>query len=63
MQLFTAAEHYGAVGAFEGGNYAQEGTYRPQMDCIMFSRNPVPFCAVCQEGIQAVIDLFTAGAP
>jgi hypothetical protein len=62
-ELFTQAEHYGAVGAFEGGNYAQEGTYRPQIDCIMFSRNPVPFCAVCQEGILVVIDLLTAGTP
>ena len=60
-ELFEAAEHAGAVGAFEGANYAPKGTYRPQLDCIMFSRNPVPFCAVCQRGIESVIDLLTAG--
>ena len=48
-----------SVGAFEGGNYLQSGMYRPQMDCIMFSRNPVPFCADCRETLDGIIDLYT----
>ena len=27
------------VGAFEGANYEARGLYRPEADCIMFSRN------------------------
>jgi len=36
----------GKVGAFEGANYEAKGFYRPQADCIMFTRDRVPFCAV-----------------
>ena len=56
------AELAGRVGAFEGANYSPRGTYRPQIDCIMFSRNEVPFCRVCQRGLERVIDLYTASA-
>lgn len=48
----------GKVGAFEGANYESTGYYRPQMDCVMFSRDPVPFCAVCQRALSRVIDLY-----
>ena len=41
----------GKVGAFEGANYEAKGYYRPQADCIMFTRDRVPFCAVCQHAI------------
>ena len=55
------AEQYGqAVGAFEGALYEARGYYRPQVDCIMFTRNPVPFCAVCRLALSMVIDLYTA---
>jgi hypothetical protein len=53
----------GKVGAFEGANYAARGYYRPQNDCIMFSRDKVPFCRVCQRGIERVIDLYSKPAP
>ncbi len=49
----------GMVGAFEGAMYESTGYFRPQTDCIMFTRNPVPFCAVCQRAISRVIDLYT----
>ena len=52
----------GRVGAFEGANYAAHGYYRPEVDCVMFSRNDVPFCAVCRRGIEAVIDLYAGSA-
>jgi hypothetical protein len=51
----------GKVGAFEGANYEAKGYFRPQADCIMFTRDEVPFCAVCQRAIERVIDLY-AGA-
>jgi hypothetical protein len=52
----------GTVGAFEGAMYEATGYYRPQTDCIMFTRNPVPFCAVCRRAIERVIDLYTPPA-
>jgi hypothetical protein len=59
-ELLGSAEHAGRVGAFEGANYAPRGSWRPQIDCVMFTRNEVPFCRVCQRGIEQVIDLYTA---
>jgi len=39
--------------------YESSGYYRPEEDCIMFSRNDVPFCRVCQKAISQVIDLYS----
>ena len=50
----------GPVGAFEGANYEATGYYRPQADCVMFTRDEVPFCAVCQRALSRVIDLYAA---
>jgi hypothetical protein len=58
-EKFLAAMRYGqAVGAFEGAGYEANGLYRPRADCIMFTRNPVGFCPVCQRGITRIIDLY-----
>ena len=46
------------VGAFEGAMYESTGYYRPEEDCIMFSRNDVPFCRVCQRAISQIINLY-----
>ncbi|MCL1892849.1 MAG: IgA Peptidase M64 [Holophagaceae bacterium] len=43
------------IGAFEGANYEATGYYRSQTDCIMFSRNSVPFCVACQDAIRNII--------
>ncbi len=59
--LLSAAEHAGHVGAFQGANYDARSYYRPQVDCVMFTRNRVPFCAVCSRAIEAVIDLHARG--
>jgi hypothetical protein len=48
----------GRVGAFEGALYEAKGYFRPQADCIMFTRDEVPFCAVCRRAISRVIDLY-----
>jgi hypothetical protein len=49
----------GKVGAFEGANYESHGYYRPQSDCIMFTRDNVPFCAVCRRAIEKILDLYS----
>ncbi|MGH9239940.1 MAG: M64 family metallopeptidase [Vicinamibacterales bacterium] len=56
MKLFATAEHRGKVGLFQGANYDARAFYRPEIDCIMFSRNPVPFCRVCQRALSQQID-------
>lgn len=49
----------GKVGAFEGANYSSTGFYRPQADCLMFTRDNAGFCAVCRRALEKVIDLYT----
>jgi hypothetical protein len=46
------------VGAFQGANYDAKAYYRSQADCIMFTRNAVPFCAVCRKALERVISLY-----
>jgi hypothetical protein len=58
MQLLGTDPNAGKVGAFEGAMYEAKGYYRPQIDCIMFTRDDIPFCAVCQRAIEQVIQLY-----
>jgi hypothetical protein len=58
IQLLGTDPNAGKVGAFEGAMYEAKGYYRPQIDCIMFTRDDVPFCAVCQRAIEQVIQLY-----
>ncbi len=58
-RLLNAPPHGGVVGAFEGANYEAKGFYRPQSDCIMFTRDEVPFCAVCRRAIETILDLYS----
>ena len=53
--LLGTDAHSGKVGAFEGANYEAKGVYRSQEDCLMFTRDEVGFCAVCQAAIERVI--------
>ena len=46
------------VGAFQGASYQAKGLYRPEVDCIMFSRNPKSFCAVCARAIERMIRMY-----
>jgi hypothetical protein len=48
----------GPVGAFEGAMYEARGYYRPQADCIMFTRDEVGFCAPCRRALERVIALY-----
>jgi hypothetical protein len=60
IALLSPAPHAKDVGAFEGANYEPTGYYRSQLDCVMFTRNPVPFCAACRRAISKVIDLYAS---
>jgi hypothetical protein len=59
IALLSGATYAGLVGAFEGANYAALGYFRPQIDCVMFSRNDLAFCAVCRRAIEEIIDLYS----
>ena len=48
--------YYGQVGAFEGGKYQAKALYRPEVDCLMFSRKAKRFCHICQKTINEAID-------
>ncbi len=56
--LFARAQYRDAVGAFQGGNYSATGYYRPQLQCMMFTRADA-FCDVCQHAIADTIDLYS----
>ncbi len=56
--MLNKNQYFGKVGAFEGAGYESKGLYRPQIDCIMFTRNDVPFCKVCTESIVKVIKMY-----
>jgi hypothetical protein len=59
-RLLSSGPNAGKVGAFEGALYEARGYYRPQQDCIMFTRDEVGFCAVCRRAIERVIRLYAA---
>jgi IgA Peptidase M64 len=58
-QLFHAAQYGQKVGAFEGANYEAKGYYRPEINCIMFTRYH-KFCAVCRRGIERIIAMYAS---
>ncbi|MGO9124777.1 MAG: IgA Peptidase M64 [Terriglobales bacterium] len=47
------------VGAFEGADYEAHGYYRPQENCIMFTRHD-SFCSVCRHAIERIIGMYAA---
>ena len=49
---------YRKVGACEGASYEAQGLYRPEVECIMFTRNPTWFCKVCERAIERAIDQY-----
>lgn len=57
--LLASGPYGHAVGAFEGAMYEGRGYYRPQPDCIMFTRDEVGFCAACRRAISRIIDLYS----
>jgi hypothetical protein len=57
--LLKGETYAGKVGAFEGANYEAHGYYRPQVNCIMFTRHKT-FCAVCKRSIERIIGLYAS---
>jgi hypothetical protein len=57
-KLLASGPNAGQVGAFEGAMYEGRGYYRPQQDCIMFTRDEAGFCAVCRRAIERVIRMY-----
>jgi hypothetical protein len=58
-KFLSAQKYAGKVGAFEGAGYEAKGLYRPQVDCIMFTRDEVGFCRVCRRAIERIIDEYS----
>jgi len=56
--LLAHDQYSDRVGAFEGANYAPKGYYRPQENCIMFTRYDA-FCAVCRRAIEKIIAMYS----
>ena len=56
--MFAREKYSGRVAAFEGANYEAKGYYRPEIDCIMFSRTS-QFCTVCRRAIERVIAMYS----
>jgi hypothetical protein len=59
--LFAEAPYRDAIGAFQGANYSATGFYRPQLQCLMFTRADA-FCDVCRHAVEEIIDLYSSGA-
>lgn len=57
--MFRTEKYAGKVGAFEGANYEAKGYFRPEVDCIMFTRYQ-RFCAVCRREIERVIGMYAS---
>jgi hypothetical protein len=55
--LLASEKYAGKVGAFEGANYEAKGYYRPEVNCIMFTRHD-QFCAVCRRAIERIIAMY-----
>ncbi|HSA94964.1 MAG TPA: M64 family metallopeptidase, partial [Acidobacteriota bacterium] len=53
--FLRASKFWGRVGAFEGAGYAAKGLYRPEIDCLMFTRGAKPFCRVCEAAVLKTI--------
>ncbi|MHB8999773.1 MAG: IgA Peptidase M64 [Thermoanaerobaculia bacterium] len=58
-KLLGSGPYADKVGAFEGAGYEAKGLYRPEADCIMFTRDEVGFCRVCSRAIERVIDQYS----
>ena len=57
-KLLASGPNAGKVGAFEGAMYEGRGYYRPQQDCIMFTRDETGFCAVCRRAMEKIIRMY-----
>jgi IgA Peptidase M64/Peptidase M64 N-terminus len=57
--LLSDEKYAGKVGAFEGADYESHGYYRPQANCIMFTRHH-EFCEVCRRAVEKIIGMYAS---
>ena len=57
--MLASDKYSDRVGAFEGADYEAKGYYRPQENCIMFTRHDA-FCAVCRRAIERIIEMYAS---
>ena len=57
--FLRASKFRDKVGAFEGAGYAAQGLFRPQLDCLMFTKGTKPFCRVCEAAVLRTILYYT----
>jgi hypothetical protein len=57
--FLRASKFWGKVGAFEGAGYAAKGLYRPEIDCLMFTKGTKPFCKVCEAAVLKTVLSYT----
>lgn len=57
--LLVQDKYSDRVGAFEGADYEAHGYFRPQENCIMFTRHE-SFCAVCRRAIERIIGMYAS---
>lgn len=57
--LLSSDQYATKVGAFEGASYQARGYYRPQENCIMFTRHD-SFCEVCRRAIEKIIAMYAS---
>ena len=57
--MLASDKYSDRVGAFEGADYEAHGYYRPQENCIMFTRHD-SFCAVCRRAIERIIEMYSS---
>ena len=57
--FLKSSRFLGKVGVYEGAGYAAKGLYRPQLDCLMFTKGTKPFCKVCESAVERTILFYT----
>ena len=57
--FLKSSKFWGQVGVFEGAGYAAKGLYRPQLDCLMFTKGTKPFCKACEAAVLKTIRYYT----
>ena len=50
-QFMDSHPKKGKIGAFEGAGYLSKGLYRPEVDCLMFTKTSETFCQPCSKAI------------
>ena len=58
-KFLSSMTYSGRSARSKGRRYEARGLYRPEADCIMFTRDPVGFCRVCRRAIERIIDLYS----